>query len=81
LWFADSTFNQAGQRLFDIFCNGKVLVNNFDIVKNAGGPARGVKRIFRGLAPNAQGKLELSFVPNRDYASLSAMEVIAEDSL
>jgi hypothetical protein len=81
LWFADSTFNQAGQGLFDIFCNGKVLVNDFDIVKNAGGPGRGVKRVFRGVTPNAQGKLELSFVPNRDYASLSAMEVIAEDSL
>ena len=79
-WFADSTFNQPGQRLFDIFCNGKVLVNDFDIVKNAGGAGRGVKRTFRGLAPNAQGKLDFSFVPTRDYANLSAIEVVAEDA-
>ncbi len=81
LWFADSTYGQPGRRLFDIFCNGKLLTANFDIVKNAGGEGRGVKRVFPGLAPNAQGKLNLSFVPNRDYASLSAIEVLAEDSL
>jgi hypothetical protein len=81
LWFADSTFTEEGHRLFDIFSNGKTLVNDFDIVKNAGGPHRGVKRIFHGLTPNAQGKLDLSFIPNHDYASVSAIEVVAEDSL
>ena len=81
LWFGDATFQKPGERLFDIFCNGKILASDFDIIKSAGGPGRGLKRVFSGLTPNAQGKLELSFVPSRDYASLSAIEVAAEDSL
>jgi hypothetical protein len=66
-----------GNRLFDVFCNGVVLLRNFDILKEAG-PLRGLVKTFHGLTPNAQGKLVVTFVPVRDYASIYALEVVDE---
>lgn len=67
----------AGTRVFDVFCNGVALLRNFDIYKEAGG-SRALVKTFHGLEPNAQGKLLLSFVPVRNYASVRAIEVIDE---
>jgi hypothetical protein len=35
-------------------------------------------REFSGVAPNAQGKLILQFVPRTNYAMVNAIEVIDE---
>jgi hypothetical protein len=68
----------AGSRLFDIFCNGVALVRDFDVFKHAGGPERALVQTFRGLEPNHQGNLEISLVPNKNFAMLSALEIIDE---
>ncbi len=68
----------AGSRAFDVYCNGRALLKDFDVFKAAGGENRAVQKTFRGLTPNAQGKLALSFVPVKNYASLNAIEVVAE---
>ena len=62
-----------GSRRFDIFCNGVVLARNFDIFREAGGADRALDRTFRGLQPNAQGKLIISLVPIENYASIHAL--------
>jgi hypothetical protein len=67
----------AGTRVFDVLCNGVALLRNFDIYKEAGG-SRAIVKTFHGLEPNAQGKLQLSFVPVRNYASIRAIEVVDE---
>jgi hypothetical protein len=81
-WFGPDRPGSArgaeGSRLFDVFCNRKLLLNNFDIFKEAGGNFRAVERKFSGLEPNAQGKLTLSFVPLSNYACINAIEVIDE---
>jgi hypothetical protein len=71
----------AGSRLFDLYCNGTTLMKEFDILKSAGVPNTAAQRTFRGLRPNAQGKLVLSFVPQRDYATVRAIEVADEGML
>jgi hypothetical protein len=68
----------AGQRVFNVFCNGLALLYDFDILKEAGSDQALVKR-FRGLRPNPQGKLLLDFVPAINYASVFALEVLDED--
>lgn len=65
----------AGSRVFDVFCNGVALLRNFDVFKEAGGNNRALVKTFQGLRPNSQGKLNVDFVPVRDYASLYALEV------
>jgi len=66
-----------GTRVFDVFCNGVALLRDLDVYKEAGGN-RPLLKTFHGLRANAQGKLLLSFVPVKNYASVYAVEVIDE---
>jgi hypothetical protein len=68
----------VGSRLFDVYCNGSLLLRNFDILKEAGGANRALVKTFHGLEPNPQGKLLLIFVPVKNYACVSAIEVTSE---
>ena len=67
----------AGERLFDISFNGRILLGNFDVFKEAGS-LRALDKTFIGLEPDAQGKLIFSFVPRRQYAMVDAIEVVDE---
>ena len=63
--------------IFNVFCNGKVLLQNFDLAKEAG-RADVVVRKAAGLEPNAQGKLVLGFVPVAGYATVTGIEVLPQ---
>ena len=67
-----------GSRVFDVYCNGVALLRNFDILKAAGGPLTAIDKTFHNLQPNAQGKINLSFVPVNNYAKVSAIELVSE---
>jgi hypothetical protein len=69
----------VGARVFDVFFNGRALLNGFDVFEEAGG-LRALDKTFRGLRPNAQGKLVFSFVPTVDYPIVNAIEVLDEGS-
>ena len=79
-WFGPGTpaGGGAGSRLFDILCNGVVLKHSFDIFKEAHGAGRAVTWSTHGLEPDAQGKLNLSLAPIRNYACVNAVEVVDE---
>lgn len=68
----------VGCRVFDVSCNGVMLLQDFDIVQAASGAFRPVVREFHGLRPNGQGKLLLSFSPSANYAEVRAIEVLDE---
>jgi Malectin domain len=68
----------AGCRVFDVTCNGVLLLQDFDIFQAAPGAFRPVTREFHDLHPNGQGKLLLSFSPKMNYAEVRAIEVIDE---
>ena len=67
-----------GNRVFKVMCNGETLLNDFDILKESGGPLRAVTKTFRHLKPSAQGKLNLIFEPIANNATVSAIEVLDE---
>jgi Malectin domain len=69
--------NAGTNRVFDVLCNGETVLHDFDIAKEAGANRAMVKKIT-GLQPNAQGKLVFEFLPVKDYATLSAIEVLPE---
>jgi len=75
---ADAGCGGAGCRVFDVTCNGVLLLQDFDVLQAAAGPFRPVVREFHGLHPNGQGKLLLSFSPKANYAEIRAIEVIDE---
>jgi hypothetical protein len=84
LFFAETFFGAANgrsaeaPRLFDVFCNGRTLLHGLDVMGEAGGENRALVKTFPGLTPNAQGKLILDFVPIRNLATLSALELVAD---
>jgi hypothetical protein len=67
----------VGSRVFDVYCNGTVLLNNFDMFREAG-PHRQIIKIFHALEASPQGTLLLNFVPVTNYANISAIEVLDE---
>ena len=80
-WFGIPAYGDVsgtGLRVFDVYCNGVSLLQNLDIYRESGGSLRVLTRTFHGLRPNHQGKLALSFVPNKDYPTIAALEVIPE---
>jgi hypothetical protein len=66
----------VGSRVFDVYCNGTTLLNNFDIFRQAG--SEPLVKSFEHIEPTPQGKIELSFTPSANYPSVSAIEIIPE---
>lgn len=64
-------------RVFDVYCNGKRIVNRLNIYQEVG-KNRPLLRTVANLEPNAQGKLLLEFIPVTHYATVSAIEILPE---
>ena len=65
------------EHIFNVFCNGKVLLQNFNLMKEAHGTAA-LSRRFAGLEPNSQGKLLIEFVPVEGYPTVVGIEVLPQ---
>lgn len=81
LHFAEFYFSAPASglngRIFKVMCNGQTLLDNFDIFKEAG-KFHEVKKTFRHLKPSAQGKLNVTFEPIVNNATVSGIEVMDE---
>jgi len=84
LYFAELYFGPnasgtggVGSRVFRVLCNGNTLLDNFDIYKEAGS-LHAITKTFYHLKPTAQGKLNITFEPIVNYATVSAIEVLDE---
>jgi hypothetical protein len=67
----------TGSRVFRVMCNGVLLLDNFDIFKEAGS-LHELTKTFYHLKPTAQGKLNLTFEPITNNATVSGIEVLDE---
>jgi hypothetical protein len=66
-----------GSRVFRVMCNGVLLLDDFDIYKEAGS-LHVLTKTFTHLKPTAQGKLNLTFEPIENNATVSGIEVLDE---
>jgi hypothetical protein len=69
--------DHAIAHVFNVFCNGTALLQNFNLLKEARQGDVVIRR-FSSLQPNAQGKLLLSFVPVEGYATVTGIEVVPQ---
>lgn len=69
----------TGDRIFRVLCNGATLLDNFDVFKEAGS-LHPLTKTFYHLKPTAQGKLNLTFEPVVNYATISGIEVFDESN-
>jgi len=84
LYFREPWFGQEnggvggpGSRVFDVACNGELLMKNFDILAEGG--AAPVVKTFDNIQASAGGRIELAFMPVVNYAVVSAIEVLPQD--
>jgi hypothetical protein len=66
-----------GSRIFNVTSGGATLLHNFEIFKEAG-ERRAIEKVFRGLVPNAQGRIEVAFEPVVQYPAVNALELTGE---
>jgi hypothetical protein len=76
-YFGGQNGGGAGSRVFRVMCNGETLLDDFDIYKEAGS-LHPLTRNFYHLKPSAQGKLNITFEPIRNNATVSGIEVLDE---
>jgi hypothetical protein len=81
LHFAETVYgddNPAGggetSRVFTVRINGKEVLTNFDVVADGGASAADIK-VFKDIAPAADGKLHLQFEPVSNQPILNAIEI------
>ena len=77
LYFAEPDNVQAGERVFDVTLAGKTVLRDFDVVKAAGTPRRGIMKEVNGV--DCSGSLKLEFESRTERgAILSGIELIRE---
>jgi beta-galactosidase len=64
----------AGERVFDVLVNGKVVLKRFDIVSAAGGKLRAVDKSFQAKAQ--EGALFIEFRPVKGHALVAALSIV-----
>lgn len=67
----------AGSRVFDVFCNFRPLLMNYDIFKRSP-KDRYLIETFHNLEPNLASQLVFDFEPRANYALLNAIEIADE---
>jgi len=77
-WFGGpgGAIGGVGSRVFDVSCNGNMLLKKFDIFKEAGSDP--LVKAFSHIEPTGQGRIEIYFTPRTNYPALSAIEIIPE---
>jgi hypothetical protein len=78
MYFREGYFKQPGARVFNVLTDGRMLLQDFDILRETGGQLRPITRTFHDLEPNAQGAINLWFAPVKNYALVDAIEVSSE---
>jgi hypothetical protein len=62
-------------RSFDILLNGKLAIDGFDIVSDAGAPLVADIRVFKDVQPGPDGILHVGFHARREQPIVSAIEI------
>jgi len=74
LYFAEPEDLKAGQRVFDVILQGKTVLSDLDVAKEAGGPNRLVDKTFRGIL--ASNDLTIQLSPKTGQTLLCGVEIM-----
>jgi hypothetical protein len=76
--FAETYLKNPGERQFDCFINNKLVLKDFDILKETGGLDRGIERTFEDVVPDSLGNIRVRFLARVQNAKVCALEVLPE---
>jgi hypothetical protein len=79
LHFAEtySGIGGEGERVFSVTINGKTVLKDFDVYKEAGKPEKPIVKEFKGIAVT-NGELVISFVSNIENPEINGIEILSE---
>lgn len=79
-WFGSRNAGGGGirSRIFDVTCNGKILLERFDILRESGGENRGLAKTFTGIQADGRNKVVINFTSRENFAAINAIELIPE---
>jgi beta-mannosidase len=76
LHFAETTFEVAGKRLFDVLINGHPVLSEFDVIQEAGGKNKAIVQEFPQIIPDAKGNIVIQFKSgSADKPEINAIEI------
>jgi hypothetical protein len=78
-WWALQQDGGPGSRVFSVYCNFRPLMERFDLLATKVQPPV-VRKSFRGLEPDENGRLSFAFVPAANRAMINAIEILDEGS-
>lgn len=78
--FGPGTYAGRGEssRLFSVTLNERPLLNQFDVLSEAGGNFRAFTRVFDGVSAGSDGKIHLKFQRKFDQPFVNAIELVPE---
>ncbi|HEY5038925.1 MAG TPA: malectin domain-containing carbohydrate-binding protein, partial [bacterium] len=75
LGFAETIVKKNGERIFDVYINGKKVLANFDILKEAKTFDKAIDKNFQDIHPDADGNIHIQFVSSVQNAKVCAFEI------
>jgi beta-mannosidase len=76
LHFAETTFNGVGRRKFNVDINGRRMLSDFDVFKEAGGRNKALVKEFRNILPNHDSNIQIKFLAgSADQPEINAVEI------
>jgi hypothetical protein len=67
----------AGERVFSVGLQGKTILKDLDVFKDAGGSLKPLVKEFKGVSVT-DGKLVIGFTPNVENPEINGIEIVAE---
>lgn len=77
LYFAEPVAKKTGERVFNLKLQGQQVLENFDIIREAGQPDREIRKSFSGV--KAGNSLKIDLDPVSGNTLLAGVEVILEE--
>ncbi len=78
LHFAETEGAQPGERVFGVAIQGKEVLKDLDIAKEAGGQNRALVKVFAGVGVTSELSVSFTQSPGKAPPLLSGIELIAE---
>jgi len=78
LFFAETYVKKKGERVFDVFINGKKVLADLDILKETGAVDKGLEKVIEGVA-SLEGKIDIQFLARVQNAKICAIEIVPQD--
>ena len=85
LHFAETTFGPGttsgggeSSRVFSVYLGDRPVLQNFDVLSDAGGNDRVYTRVFRDVSPDSDGKIHIRFHHKVQQPFVNAIELVPE---